>query len=255
MPFVELSGVRLWYTDTGGGVPVILMHAASGTSDCWVQQLPAFTGAGFRCIAYDRRGWGRSEPASPGEQPGCASDDLQALVEHLELDRFHLVGTAAGAAPSIDYAISHPDRLRGLVIADGTGGVQDPEYLALLERIRSPEFEALPTYLREVSAGYRGINPEGLRRWIEIEHASRSEMASRQRPRNHVTFALLETLRVPTLGIVGDADASTPPACMRLLLARIPNSEYAAIPEAGHAAFWEQPDIWNRLVLDFISRH
>src|SRR5437879_6463590 len=122
------------------------MHAASGTSESWIYQVPEFTKAGYRCIAYDRKGWGRSEPVGSGE-PGCASDDLLAFVDHLGLDRFHLIGTAAGAAPSVDFAISHQDRLRSLVVADCTGGVQDPEHLEILERARPPEFQAMPTHL------------------------------------------------------------------------------------------------------------
>src|SRR5579884_4114094 len=175
MPYLDLPGVKLWYIEAGrGDVPVVFMHAASGTSDSWLfYQFPAFVSAGCRCLAYDRRGWGQSQadPAS-GEQPGCASDDLLAFVDKLGLDRFHLVGTAAGAAPSIDFALSWPQRLRTLVIADGTCGVQDQEHLDLLDRIRPPEFQALPVELREVGACYRGTNPEGLRRWVEVAHAS-----------------------------------------------------------------------------------
>jgi|SRR5581483_4810858 len=257
MAYVDLPGVKLWYTDSGGdGVPIVLLHAASGTSDCWEQQLPAFTGAGYRCVAYDRRGWGKSEPKpSTGEQPGIASDDLHALIEHLGLDRVHLVGTAAGAAPAMDYAFSHPERLRSLTVADCTGGVKEKAYLELHERMRPPEFQALPTVLREVSPNYRGLNPEGTKRWLEIEHASNHEDAPRQGQRNTITYALLETLKVPVLAIAGQADQSTPPALMRQFVAHIPGCRYETVPEAGHAAFWEQPEIWNKLVLDFIQQH
>ncbi|HLG69560.1 MAG TPA: alpha/beta hydrolase [Chloroflexota bacterium] len=257
MAYVEIPGARLWYTDSGGsGVPIVLMHAASGTTDAWQYQIPAFSAAGYRCIAYDRRGAGRTEiDPSTGDQPGCASEDLAQLADKLGLDRFHLAGTAAGAAPSIDFALSYPERLRSLVIADGTCGVQDPEHLELLERIRPPEFQALPVELREVGACYRGTNPEGLRRWVEIAHASGEGSAPRQTARNHVTYALLETMRLPVLAIVGTADQTTPPVVMRAAAAHIAGCQIEYIPEAGHAAFWEQPDLWNRLVLDFISKH
>ena len=68
MPYVDLPGVHLWYNDTGGtGTPVVFMHAASGTCESWVYQIPVFTAAGYRCIAYDRRNWGRSRPDLTGE--------------------------------------------------------------------------------------------------------------------------------------------------------------------------------------------
>jgi pimeloyl-ACP methyl ester carboxylesterase len=258
MPYIELPGVHLWYTDIGGnGVPVVFMHAASGTCDSWVHQLPAFTAAGYRGITYDRRGWGRSRPEPTGEQPGDVSDDLHGLASHLSLDRFHVVATAAGGIGALDYAVAHPERVRSLVVADSIGGVQNPEYLEVQHRLRPPEIQALPWELRELSAGYRGTNPEGTRRWLEIEHASRPEGAHRpaQQPRHPMTFARLETLRVPTLVLVGEADLLSPPALMRLLAAHIPDCQFATVPEAGHAAHWEQPEVWNRLVLEFIDQH
>jgi pimeloyl-ACP methyl ester carboxylesterase len=76
-----------------------------------------------------------------------------------------------------------------------------------------------------------------------------------QPPRNRVTFALLETIRVPTLLLTGDADLYTPPATLRVFAARITGSESVVVTEAGHSAFWEQPEIFNRTLLAFIGKH
>jgi pimeloyl-ACP methyl ester carboxylesterase len=258
MPSIELPGVQLWYHDSGGnGVPVVFMHAASGTCDSWVYQLPAFTSAGYRCITYDRRGWGRSRPDPAGEQPGNVSGDLQGLVDHLGLDRFHVAATAAGGIGGLDYAVVHPERVRSLVVADSIGGVQDPEYLEVQHRLRPPEIQALPVELRELGPSYRGMNPEGTRRWIEIERASRpaGTHGPGQPPQRPMTYARLETIGVPVMVLVGEADLLSPPALMRMLAAHIPNCQFATVPEAGHGAHWEQPEIWNRLVLEFIGRH
>ncbi len=271
MPYVDLPGVHLWYNDTGGtGVPVVFMHAASGTCESWVYQLPVFTAAGYRCIPYDRRNWGRSRPDLTGEggpegpaptqsrqQPGSVSDDLHGLVHYLGLDRFHVVATAAGGIGGLDYAVEHPDLVRSLVVANSIGGVQDPEYLEVQHRLRPPEIQQLPIELRELGPSYRGTNPEGTRRWIEIEHGSRPEgtQGPGQQPRLPMTFARLETIRVPVLVLVGEADLLSPPALMRMLAAHIPNCQFVTVPEAGHAAFWEQPEIWNRLVLEFLGQH
>jgi pimeloyl-ACP methyl ester carboxylesterase len=258
MPHVELPGVDLWYQDAGGsGVPVLFLHAASGTCESWEPQLPEFSAAGYRCIAYDRRGWGRSQANATGEQPGYASDDLHGLVNHLGLDRFHLATTAAGGIAGLDYAVEYPERVRSLVVADSIGGVQDPAYLEVQHRLRPPEIQALPWELRELGPGYRGTNPEGTRRWMAIERASRPAGAqgSGQPLRQPMMFSRLETVRVPTLMLAGEADLLSPPALMRLLAAHIPGCQFATVPEAGHAAHWEQPEIWNRLVLEFIGQH
>lgn len=257
MSYLDLPGVHLWYDDSGGNAtPVVFLHAASGTSESWVYQLPAFSAAGYRCITYDRRGWGRSRPDPTGEQPGYASDDLHGLANYLCLERFHLVATAAGGIVGLDYALLYPERLRSLVIADSIGGVQDPAYLEVQHRLRPPEIQALPVELRELGPSYRGLNPEGTRRWIEIEHASRPEgtHGPAQPLRQPMTFARLERMRVPTLVLVGEANLLSPPALMRMLAAHIPHCQLATIPEAGHAAHWEQPEIWNRLVLEFVAQ-
>jgi pimeloyl-ACP methyl ester carboxylesterase len=253
----DLPGVRLWYRDSGGaGVPVVFMHAATGSSRVWEYQVPAFSAAGFRVIAFDRRGFGRTAIAPGGVQPGTAADDLDALMNFLKIERFHLVGTAAGGFASVDYALSFPQRLRSLVIANSIGGVQDEDYLELGRRIRPPEFSALPPDVRELGPSYRAANAEGTRRWLELERANR---APGERPvqtmRNRITFALLETMTVPTLLLTGGADLYAPPPVMQLFVKRIKGAESIVVPEAGHSAYWEQPEVFNRAVLAFIRKY
>ena len=92
---------------------------------------------------------------------------------------------------------------------------------------------------------------------MEIERTSgpRDITVPAQPLRELMTFARLETMRIPVLVLVGGADLLSAPALMRLLAEHIPNSEFALIPEAGHAAFWEQPRVWNPLVLEFLGQH
>ncbi len=251
---LELPGARIAYEDTGGhGVPVLFLHAGTGSTPMWAFQLRAFSEAGYRCIAYDRRGHGRTE-ASEG---GAAADDLQALVESLGIDRFHLVGTAAGGIVAIDYALSFAQRLRSLAIANSIGGVQDEDYLELQRRLRpAPQFAALPPEVRELGPSYRAANPDGTRQWIELEQASRpGGAASLPKTRNRIMFAALEAMSLPTLLLTGDGDLYAPPPVLQLFRKRIKNSEALVIPECGHSAYWEQPELFNRAVLDFIGKH
>ena len=254
----EFPGVRLWYRDTGGaGVPVIFLHAATGSTRNWANQEPVFTAAGYRFVAYDRRGWGRSSVDAPGAPPSTGADDLRLLVGALGIDRFHLVATAGGAFVAIDYALSFPQQLRSLVIANSIGGVQDEEFLALGRRLRPSQFDALPPDLRELGPAYRAANPEGTARWLELERASRPNgpLPTPQRMKNRVTFALLETISVPTLLLTGGADMYAPPAVTRLFARRIKNSTTLFVPDTGHSTYWEEPEVFNRAVLEFIRKH
>jgi pimeloyl-ACP methyl ester carboxylesterase len=256
--FADLPGVRLCYRDSGGdGVPVVLLHAATGSSRVWEYQVPSFAAAGFRVIAFDRRGFGSTTIARGGVQPGTAADDLHALMDHLRIDRFHLVGTAAGGFAAIDYALSFPQRLRSLVLANTIGGVQDESYLALGRRIRPPEFNALPADVRELGPAYRAANPAGTRRWMELERANRAPGTPplAQTMKHQLTFALVSTIRTPTLVLTGGADLYAPPPVMQMFVERIKGAESVVIPEAGHSAYWEQPEAFNSAVLAFLRKH
>jgi pimeloyl-ACP methyl ester carboxylesterase len=257
---VRLPGVRLWCVDTGGtGEPVVALHAATGSSQVWEHQIPALTRAGYRFIACDRRGYGRTVvEGGASAAPAAAADDVEQLAQALGLSKLHLIGTAAGGIVALDYALSFQSRLRTLVVANSIGGVQDPDYLEMGRRLRpSPQFEALPPDFRELGPSYRAANPEGVARWLALERASRAPgaRAPAQPIKNRITFAALASLTVPTLLLTGDGDLYTPPAVLRLFAARIKGSTTVVVTEAGHSAYWEQPDIFNAAVIEFLRKH
>jgi len=256
--YAEVPGARVWYTDTGGnGVPLVLLHAATGSSQVWEHQTPAFVKAGYRVIAYDRRGFGRTTIDAAGTQPGTGADDLQGLLNHLRIDRFHLIGTGAGGFVAVDYALSFPQRLRSLVVANSIGGVQDEDFLEMGRRVRPASFTALPAEIRELGPSYRVENPQGTERWIQFERNNRAPgpQAPAQTTRNRVTFAALEGISMPTLLMTGDADMFAPPAVLRMFAAHIKGARSVVVPEAGHSSYWEQPETFNRTVLEFIRGH
>jgi pimeloyl-ACP methyl ester carboxylesterase len=255
--YATVPGARIFYRDNGSGVPVVLLHAATGSSRVWDYQIPVFVAAGYRVIAFDRRGWGRTEVNPAESQPGTAAEDLRALLDQLHLDRVHVVGTAAGGFVALDFALSYPQRVRSLVVANSIGGVQDADYLELGRRIRPPEFDKLPPEFRELGPSYRAGNAAGTERWVELEKISRpaGPPVPAQPLRNRITFSMLETIQAPTLLITGGADLYAPPPILPLFASRIKGSETLAIPDAGHSAYWEQPEVFNRVVLNFLGKH
>lgn len=248
------DGHALWYSDTGGdGAAVILLHAGVGSGQCWGHQEPAFTAAGHRLIFYSRRGHAGSV-LGDGRAPGTGSDDLLRLADHLGIDRFHLLGTAAGGMVAADFTVSHADRLRSLVLANTIVGITDPDYRAIQARLRPPGFERLPHSFRELGPSYRHLDPEGVARWEALASSARHAGMAEQGFANVVAWRDLVALRLPVLLLTGDADLYMPPSVMRLVSARIPGAESFVVPDCGHSAFWEQPDVFNRVVLDFMAR-
>jgi pimeloyl-ACP methyl ester carboxylesterase len=250
-----LAGARLGYWDTeGSGDAVVLVHPATGSARIWVYQQPAFARAGHRVIAFSRRGYANSDPV-PKFNAGSASADLHSLVDFLRVPKFHLVGSAAGGQISIDYALSHPERLHSLTLACAVGGVTDKEYTDMAARIRPPGYAEMPAEFRELSPSYRAMNPEGAAKWAELEHGAITGNRYGQTNVNQINFASLGRLRVPTLVVGGDADLGAPPPMLRMYAARIPGAELRIIPEGGHSLYWEQPELFNRTLLEFFGRH
>jgi pimeloyl-ACP methyl ester carboxylesterase len=256
--YADLPGVKLWYVDTGGdGVPIVLLHPNTGTVEIWEPQIAGFAHAGYRVIAFDRRGWGKSTPdPSSGPQSGSIAEDLHALVEHLKLEKFHLLGVAGGGFSVLDYAAWHPERLRSLIVGGSTGAIEDKKIAEFIARIAIPEIRKQSAHYREIGPSYRGANPEGTQRWIEIDERSRQPGVPFQPPlRTPNTLAKIATIATPTLLIAADADLLAPPALMRIWAAYLRHHEWAVIHDAGHAMAWEQPGTFNDKVLDFVRRY
>jgi pimeloyl-ACP methyl ester carboxylesterase len=251
----ELPGTHLWYWDTGGaGAPVVFLHPATGSTLIWLYQQPVFAQAGFRVIAYSRRNHYNSDLA-PEHNPGTGSEDLHNLMEFLGVEKFHAVSSAAGGSVATDYAFSHPERLLSLTVSSNNLAARNGYIAETAARIRPKEEKDLPRWFWELGPSYRAANPGGVEKWNELTRRSVTGKGARQNLANVVTPAKLETLKVPTLLITGAADLVTPPSIMRMIARHIPDNEIVIVAESGHSPYWEQPEYFNRTVIDFIRRH
>ena len=252
---IDVGGASLPYWDTGGaGVPLILMHPFAGSLESWPSQRAAFAGAGLRVIAYSRRGVGAKSPITT---PINHAEDLGRVMEALRIPRAHLVTVSGGATVAADFLIAHPDRVASAVFACSLISYQDPLLMAA-RRAAAPEPAAdgrrpAPEE-RELSKIYRETNPEGTRRWIEIQQRAQSAGLAPTTQTNEVTLAAIAATRVPILLIAGEYDPLLTPEMLQAVAARLPNAEPHLIRNAGHQAHWEQPEAFNALVLDFVRR-
>ncbi|MFJ3670569.1 alpha/beta fold hydrolase [Streptomyces sp. NPDC090106] len=245
----------LWCWDTGGsGEPVILLHPGSGSGESWPYQQPVLAGAGFRVLAYSRRG-AYGSVAGTRAAADTASGDLDALADFLGLGRFHLGGSAAGGPVSLDYALTHGDRLLSLTVSGSVMGVMDAEYLTLTAALQPDPFGDMPVEFKELGPSYRGGNLDGVAAWLEIHERARTADAFPQSLARTLTWAALETLSLPVQLITGDADLYSPPSLMRLNAGHIGDVETHVVAESGHNPHWEQPNAWNRLLIRFMRRH
>lgn len=250
----EVPGSRLWYWDTGGGgQPVILLHAGTQSAAGWVYQQPVLAQAGYRVIGYSRRGYYRSDSGS-ADDPGYGADDLRCVIKHLGLGAVDLVGAAQGGFFAIDYALAWPDQVRSLAVISSYMGITDADYAAVNARLRPPFFATLPHDFQELSPSYRAGNPQGLAAWQALEHAAIHGKRITPKMKQPLTWARLETIRCPALLMTGDSDLYTPPSLLRMQAQHMPHAAVHIVREAGHSPYWEQPALFNQILLAFLAK-
>jgi pimeloyl-ACP methyl ester carboxylesterase len=252
----EVNGSKLYYRDSGGpGVPIVLLHPSTIDALAWTYQQPEFVRAGYRVIAYSRRGYGRSPP-TVGDEISVPSRDLAALLDVLRIKRFVIVAAAAGSSIALDFAMDHSDRLHAIVVASGSFSRTDDEaYQAAGKGVWIEGLNQMPAAFRELGPSYRAANPDGVRRWMELVHQAASEGESRTKMANPFNPATYSKIRAPTLFIAGGADLEAPPTLMRLIAGRVMNSQMIVMDNVGHSVYWEGPAEFNRTVLDFLAKH
>ena len=253
---IQLPDVDLWYSDTGGsGEPILLVHPFTGSGHIWGYQQPVLARAGYRVITYSRRGY-RGSGTGPLETPGTSAEDLRALADRLGLDRFHILGSAAGAFIAVAFAITWPERLRTLTVACSMVLPREDEFAQLLATVRVDGFSEMPASFRELGPSYRSLNPRGVEQWEALHAQSRESRPPVNQPVGAaITSDALNALHLPTLVLSGDADLFSPPPVARAFCRLVNGSELAVMTECGHSGYWERPDQFNAALLDFLTRH
>lgn len=251
MPKAPVNGIELYYESTGDGPAVVFAHGKGGNHLSWWQQVPLFS-KWYTCVTFDHRGFGGSLPPPDGPGREAFVDDLLALLDYLEIGEAFLVAQSMGGLTCLGFALSHPERTRGLVLADTTGGIGEDSVVGMLRRRQDPE----DLMLRALSSGFRQREPVKAFLYREINFMN----PPRELEPNGFTSgegpkaADLADVRVPTLLIVGAEDIVMPPDVMELSQQLIPGSRLEVVADAGHSVYFEQPEIFNNLVLEFVTR-
>jgi pimeloyl-ACP methyl ester carboxylesterase len=254
------KSAKLWYSDTGGkGEVIVLLHPWSQSGLIWKYQQPVFSAAGYRVIMPSRRGSYKSLPG-PKENPGTAANDILMLVNSLKLKKFHLVGCAAGGVTALNFAINNPERLSSPTLCNSILLPDEQDWRDMSARLRlaaiGDESTTPPIEWMELSASYRAGNPEGAKIWADMEKVSRPNgLYNGQAWGAKVNWETMGKVNVPTLLTTGAADLNAPPSMQRLFAQKLPNAELKIVNEAAHALYWEQPEIFNKMILDWVGAH
>ncbi len=270
MPAASVNGLQLYYEEHGKGFPLVLAHGAGGNHLSWWQQVPALSRR-YRCITFDHRGWGLS-PDGHDRGPEAFVDDLRGLLDHLDVDQAFLVGQSMGGYTCLGFALAHPERVRGLVMTNTFAGMRREVWLAAPPEVRA-QAQALwerrradgvkralgPHFARRERAKaflykqIRMLNEHGPNRLRTDSQVQRLRALERA-PDSSASREALAALALPVLFIGGEHDEVMPVGLMVVAQTLIPDARMEVVPGAGHSVYFEQPETFNRLVLDFFDR-
>jgi len=269
MPFVTAKdGVRLYYEETGSGTPVVFVHEFAGDLRSWEPQMRAL-GRYFRCIAYSARGYHPSDVPEDRSRysQAHARDDIAAVLDGLSIDRAHVVGLSMGAFATLHFGMTYPQRGLSLVAA-GCGYGAAPGHRETFRRDSEAvatrfENEGMPGPARDYTAAaprlpYLAKDARGYAEFVRhmTEHSAKGSAntlrgVQMERPSLYELVEPLKGIRLPTLVIAGDADEPSLEASL-FLKRTIPHAGLLCLPRTGHTMNLEEPDAFNRGLLDFL---
>ncbi len=252
MSKARINGIDIHYQTDGEGDAIVFAHGAGGNLLSWWQQIPYFSQR-YQCVTFDHRGFGHS--ADELEGPGSDSfvDDLAGLLDHLNVDRAHLVAQSMGGRTMLGFAVAHPQRTRSLVMADTVGGMAVEEVSELHRKWRESHQTSELVGTRALSPGFRKRNPELANLYLQISSTNPPRPAAAAQSEGP-TADQLAAMETPALFIVGEVDEMTPPAVVEAGARHVPGAKVTRVPDAGHSVYFEQPEIFNFEVARFIEK-
>ena len=264
------DGMALYFEETGAGTPVIFVHEFAGDCRSWEPQVRALARR-YRCITYNARGFPPSDV--PDDQARYnqdrARDDLKAVLDHLAIDRAHIVGLSMGGFATLHFGLAYPGRARSLLIS-GVGYGAEKEKR---EQFRRETEAAAAGFLREgtekFSAAYargpsrvqfQNKDPRGWREFADMlaEHSAEGSAftmrgVQKERPSLWDLEDRMRALAVPVLIVTGDEDD----ACLApsiYMKRAMPSAGLVVMPNTGHTINLEEPDLFNRILADFLAQ-
>ena len=259
MPYADVNGQRLYYEDTGGtGPAVVFSHGLMMDHEMFAPQVAAFRES-YRCITWDERGHGKTagDELAPYSYYDSA-DDLAALLQYLNVEQAVLAGMSQGGFLSLRCALTHPERVKGLIMIDSQAGAEleekMPAYKQMIETFvtqgLTPELGNMLAYIilgqnfdqAEVwKSKWRDFTPVNIQGNFQTL-ASRDDITGR-----------LADIPQPVLIVHGDADVAIPLERARIMDQELPHSRLVVVPGAGHAANLSHPGEVNAAIAAFLK--
>jgi pimeloyl-ACP methyl ester carboxylesterase len=260
---------ELYYEVIGQGHPLLLIHA--GVADCqmWDAQLDEFARR-FRVIRYDTRGYGRSRTE---DTSFSNRQDILDLLDHLGVEKTHLIGVSRGGHIAIDFTLEHPERISALIpVSAGVGGYEHQPDGSEKARIETQLFDTMDELWEQNK--WEQLNEMEVQMWADgpgqpagraaphVRENVRQMNANNLRrqdgkpipqPLEPPAIGRLSEIKAPCLVIVGDLDTTDTLVMADIMTQGIPHARKLVFPGAAHMLSLEQPEKFNREVICFLE--
>jgi pimeloyl-ACP methyl ester carboxylesterase len=259
---VDLGPITVAFDDAGVGTPLVLVHGHPFDRSMWRPQFERFSTAEWRVIVPDLRGYGDTSIV-PGKTPlATFVGDIAALLDRLGLDEEVLAGLSMGGQIVMEFYRLLPERVRALVLADtspkadtadGRRARNDAADRLLREGMEPYANEVLPKMIAPANITALPAVAEHVLRMMRRTPPAGAAAALRGRAERPDYVAMLATVTVPTLVVVGRDDVFTPISEAELIAERVPQATLAVIDGAAHMPNLERPDAFNAALADFLD--
>jgi 3-oxoadipate enol-lactonase len=259
--FITIGDSKMYYEKAGQGDVVIFLHA--DTLDCrqWDNQFAYFSKK-YTVIRYDIRGFGKSE--NPKSEPYSFSEDLHILMDSLFIKKAHLIGLSLGAAVILDFTLTHPDKVRSLVLVDpgiSGDGFEKPfiEKIQIIQKFaKSGNLTGAKKMWSDLSFFDTSRNNQSVWKRVQtmVSDSSGYRWFGENQPIDIDPPAVrrLQDIKVSTLILVGEHDINDFQRKSTLLHEKILGSQLVIVPQAGHLSNMDNPGVFNSAVDLFISK-
>jgi pimeloyl-ACP methyl ester carboxylesterase len=269
MPYIDAAGVKLYFEEAGQGYPIIFAHEFGSDFRMWDAQVRYFA-RGYRCIAYNARGY---PPSDVPENPAlygweAAVDDISAVMRGLGIERAHMVGSSMGAYAALQFGLRYPERASAIVAAGAGSGCSPSQREAWLKQTptlaRSFIDRGMDVMAERIAQSPTRIqlkykDPKTWQDFVDrLSQHSVQGMSTTMvryqmlRPSLHDFQRQFSEMTVPVLLAVGDEDEP----CLEtnlMLKSALPDAGLWLCPNSGHAINLEEPAAFNTHVESFLS--
>lgn len=248
--YVDVNGLHMYYEEYGqpDGSPLVLLHGGILTIDLsWATVIPELA-TRHRVIGVEMQGHGRTADTERVVTPAVLATDIVGLLDHLGIDRAHVMGHSFGAAVTIELAVSHPSRVRSIVPISGTvrpegmhEDLSDPQKMATSTLMPTQDdFLAMQEAYARLSP-----HPEHFDEWLAAMSASAADLQG-------WSDEQLAGITAPALLVIGDRDFVTVEHAA-VMLALIPGAQLAVLPDTTHMRASTREDLLIPMLAAFLD--